>query len=441
VKPILAEAWGARSVRNGAVLDLTARSRARSMWLVVVPVSAFGLYWLSALILAARDETYLFGADTVLYAELAKGSILERLGNSYAIDRITRFHPLTTAMAVAWMKALSPLTSWITPQQLLKAMFSMVGAIGAGAATAAFAAVAPRRQVPLWGTIYAISLSVWYFSSIEESKIVTATLAAAYIAAFLHLRKQWTVPGVALLTAILLLACLNEIIAAFLVVIPAVDTLAQRGWNLRCHRWIVGHALAVPLAFLFLEFVVKPYTGAAAAGGPALEGASHLSMLLFYVSQNDFSAATLYSFAVNWLFFSVAAPTVETTLAPTAWPEYTAYFEAALRNYLASPVSTSLLAVLAIVAAASALPRFRGADADSGGAIVMALLAYALLRGMFWFIVNPSECVLFSSGTTLAHMLILGIPFARSRLPAKQAVLAACALLLFIINGAFIIGP
>jgi hypothetical protein len=441
MRPILAEAWGARGVRNGAVHDVTARSRVSLTWLILIPIAAFGLYWLSAFILAARDEMYLFGADTVLYAELAKGGVVERLGNSYAVDRITRFHPLTTAMAVAWMKALSPLTLWITPQQLLKAMFSMIGAIGAGAATAAFAAVAPRRQVPLWGTIYAVSLSVWYFSSIEESKIVTATLAAAYIAAYLHLRQQWTTRGAALLTAILLLACLNEITAAFLVVIPAVDTLAQRGRDLRCYRWVVGHGLVVPVAFAFLEFVVKPRTGAAAAGGPALEGASHLSMLLFYVSQNDFSAATLYSFAVNWLFFSMAAPTVETTLAPTAWPEYSAYFEAALRNYLASPVSMGLIAVFGVMLVASAMPRSRGEDAGNGTAIVLALLAYALLRGTFWFIVNPSECVLFSSGTTLAHMLVLGIPFARSGMPGKQVILAACALLLFIINGTFIIGP
>jgi hypothetical protein len=441
MRPILAEAWGERSARNGAVHDVTVRSEDTLTWHILIPVAAFGLYWLSSLILAARDERYLFGADTALYMELAKGGVIERLGGSYALDRITRFHPLTTAMAVAWMKALSPLTLWITPPQLLKAMFSMVGAIGAGAATVAFAAVAPRRQAPLWGLIYAISLGVWYFSSIEESKIVTATLAAAYIAAYLHLRKHWTARGAALLTAILLLACLNEIIAAFLVVIPAVDTLMQRGWNLRCYRWMVWHGLAVPVAFAFLEMVVKRHTGAAAAAGPALEGASHLSMLLFYVSQNDFSAATLYSFAVNWLFFSVAAPTAGTTLAPTAWPEYTAYFEAALRNYLASPVSASLVALFAVMLVASALPRFRGKDVGNGIAIVMALLAYALLRGTFWFIVNPSECFLFSSGTTLAHMLVLAIPFGRCRLPGKQAILAACAFLLFIINGTFMIGP
>src|SRR5262245_59808598 len=102
--------------------------------IAVSPCAAAGCslrpYWISALVLAARDDTFLFGADTILYMELAKGHVIERLGSFYAFDRITRFHPLTTALAVTWMKALGPLTSWLSPSQLLKAMFSAVGAIG-----------------------------------------------------------------------------------------------------------------------------------------------------------------------------------------------------------------------------------------------------------------------------------------------------------------------
>jgi hypothetical protein len=42
---------------------------------------------------------------------------------------------------------------------------------------------------------------------------------------------------------------------------------------------------------------------------------------------------------------------------------------------------------------------------------------------------------------TLAHMLLIGIPFATSKFPAKGLLLAALALLLFTVNGAFIVGP
>ena len=79
-------------------------------------------------------------------------------------------------------------------------MFAAVGGVGVWAAMAVFAAVVPRRQAMVWGAIYATSLSIWYFSSIEELKVAAATLSALYIAAYLHLRKRWTLPGAALLT-------------------------------------------------------------------------------------------------------------------------------------------------------------------------------------------------------------------------------------------------
>src|SRR5262245_53829050 len=102
-------------------------------------MAAFGLYWLSALVLELRSEVNFFCADTVLYAELAKCSLIERLGSYYPVDRITRFHPVTTGLAFVWMKALGPLAPWITPQNLLKAMFAAVGAVGVG-----------RRCGPSW---------------------------------------------------------------------------------------------------------------------------------------------------------------------------------------------------------------------------------------------------------------------------------------------------
>ena len=83
---------------------------------VPMALAAFGLYRLSALILQARGEVNLFGADWVLYRQLAGGNVVERLGSDYAVDRITRFHPLTTGMAVAWMSILRPLTHWIAPR-------------------------------------------------------------------------------------------------------------------------------------------------------------------------------------------------------------------------------------------------------------------------------------------------------------------------------------
>jgi hypothetical protein len=204
-------------------------------------VLAFGLYWLSSFVLQARNATTHFGADAHVYTLLADGIV---------VDGLARFHPVTIAMAMGWMKILGPLTPWVAPRHILKAMFAAVGAVGVLAAMSAFAANMPRRYAALFSSIYAVSLGVWYFSSIEESKIVTTSLTAFYIATYLHLRQRWTTRG-ALLLSNSLLACLNEIVCCFLVIIPAIDSLVQRGWSLRSNWWIAAHRLAAPAAFIF----------------------------------------------------------------------------------------------------------------------------------------------------------------------------------------------
>jgi hypothetical protein len=404
------------------------RSGADGRPFVLVALAAFLLYCVSALILEARGGTTHFGADAHIYSQLVGG---------WVDERVTRFHPVTTALAMAWMKVLSPLVPWIAPQTLLKGLFAAVGALGVWAAMWAFAAVVPRRYVVLFGLIYATSLGVWYFSSIEESKIVSATLTALYIAAYLHLRNQWTRRGAVLLTAILLLACLNEMVAAFLVAIPAVDTLLQRGWDLRYGRWIALHALAAPVALLFLEGVVN---GHLVGAGTKAEGASHLSMLIFYVTQNDFSGWTLYSFFLKRLFFNIAAPSIAATEEPGLQDSQAGDFDPLLEHYFSSPVSGGLVVLFGAMLVAILLPRYRTGGSAPMIGLLLPVAAFAALRGAFFLVFNPGECLLFSNSATLAHLLLIGVPFAASSFPAKRGVLAAVAGLLFIVNGAFVIG-
>jgi hypothetical protein len=240
-----------------------------------------------------------------------------------------------------------------------------------------------------------------------------------------------------LLTAILVLACLNEIVSCFLIVIPMVDTLVRRGWVLRRNWWIAAHALAGPIAFVILEGVIN---GPLVTAGTHPEGRSHLSMLVFYVSVNDFSAASLYAFVVNWLFFNLAAPTPDAAHAVAAWPDYKAYFEPALANYLSFPVSAGLAALFGVIIVACALPRDRAESPGNPAGILLALMAYTLIRGAFFFIFNPHEPLLFSSAVTLAHVLVISMLFIASSLPAKRMMLAAFAILLFLTNGGFVIG-
>jgi hypothetical protein len=48
--------------------------------------------------------------------------------------------------------------------------------------------------------------------------------------------------------------------------------------------------------------------------------------------------------------------------------------------------------------------------------------------------------MLFSSSVTLAHLLVIAIPFAASTFPWQLPVLAGLAALLFIANASFIVG-
>ncbi len=401
---------------------------AHSVTFAAVVVAAFGVYWLSSFFLAASGWTAMtkFSADTGWYSVMADG---------YVIDREARFHPVTVVLALAWMKALGPLTVWITPLQLLKALFAALGALGVAAAMWAFTAVVPRRYVVVCGLIYASSFALWYFSAIEESKIVTASLSALYIAIYLHLRDHWTPRGAAALTTVLLLACLNEVVAVFLVVIPFVDTLMRRGWDWRHGRWIAAHALVGPAAFAFLELVVN---GTLVKGSTDPEQASLLSHLFHYISQNDYSAK-LYLCVVNWLFFSIAAPSPTALHGASPVTKFPGDFEPVLSNYFASPLSAGVVALACVIVAATVLRRDRSEPLESLTAVITALAAYALIRGTFFMIYLPGDPILNSPAVSLAHLMIVLIPFAASRFPAKRAILGAFAILLFFSNGMFFI--
>jgi hypothetical protein len=102
-------------------------------------------------------------------------------------------------------------------------------------------------------------------------------------------------------------------------------------------------------------------------------------------------------------------------------------------------VSALLVVLFGIMLIAIVLPRYRTGNLSRYAGILLGLAAYALLRGAFFLAVYPYECLLFASPVTLAHVLLIGIPFATSSFPAKSALLAAVALLLVITTGTFII--
>jgi hypothetical protein len=414
------------TVRRAGILEPRDQRSALTAGTLSVTVLAFGVYWLTAVVLASRQASSHFGADTSFYAVLADMAVHHRAA---------RFHPVTTTMGLAWMKTFSPLlTPWLAPAAILKAMFAAVGALGVWAAMSIFTVLLPRGYVLLGGILYGSSLGVWYFSGIPESKIVTATLSVLYIAVYVRLRENWSFKGATMLGVVLALACLNEVVSAFLLAIPVVDASMRYGFDWRRYRWLGAHVPVVLAAWVVLEVVVN---GWLIPESTYQEGQSHFNMLLYYIAKNDYGLASIHGFISNWFFFNIVAPTPRAPM----WPQAGGYFEPTLAAYLSSPIALLTLGTIVLLAIASIVARPRGASLGPAGQLLLPLMVYALVRAVFFFIFNPSEPLLFSPAVTIVHWLVLLVPLAASQLPAKRTLLCILCVLLFATNAAFMLGP
>ncbi len=243
-------------------------------------------------------------------------------------------------------------------------------------------------------------------------------------------------PSAVICTAVLFVACLNEIVSIFLVIIPVVDTLIRRGRNWRNYKWVAIQALTGAIVLIILELVINVRPVAPMSDQ---ESATHFGLLIHYLTDNNYDLASLYWFIINWLFFNIAAPTAHAFHSVPIWPDSRGFFEPALANYLYSPGSAFLAIIFCLSIAAIATPCWRAPIAKSLSGILPALIAYTAVRGVFFFIFDPPEALLFSPAVTLAHIMLVVIPFSVSRLPKKRTLLMAAALMLLIINGSFML--
>ncbi len=400
------------------------RERVLNLQTLLVVGAAFAVYLLTALYLDSRDGNAHFGADPDYYEVLAQ----HIYDNTAA-----RFHPSTVILGLGWMKLFAPIEGWIAPHVILKFMFAAVGALGVLAAIMTFRVLLPRGYGLLAGAIYASSLGVWYFAAIPESKILTASLSALYIAVYLRYRDDWNTPRTIGLNAILAVASFNEVVAGFLIAIPAVDALL-RGLTWSRARWIAIQVAVVLAMLLVLELVVN---GGVVPRSAASQEQSHFALFWAYFARFTYNPARFHDFVANWFFFNLVSPT------PYAlwWPQAGGYFEPSVMAYGPSPIATvtvGLIGAMIVVGLAS------GAQAKSFGpadGLLLPIAAYAILRAMFFFVFVPNEALLFSPAVTLPHWLLILVPFAASRLPAKKALLAVLCVLLFVVNMGFMIGP
>ena len=128
------------------------------------------------------------------------------------------------------------------------------------------------------------------------------------------------------------------------------------------------------------------------------------------------------------------------THAYAQWPAYHAFFVPGFGGYLASPWGAALAMIAGVLASASLGPRGTSRCRGLAGGVIVGLLAFVIVRGAFFYLFNPNECLLFSPSVTIPHLMLIGVPFVASALPYKSAILGLGGLMLFINNAIFIFG-
>jgi len=390
--------------------------------IAVLVAASFAIYMRSSFLIVAAQLPASFGADANLYYGIVTGDVSER---------IAKFHPITIWLAVGWMHLMGPVgvAAQLNPQLILMALFALVGALGIVPAAIAFSTVTERRNAFCLAAIYAFALGIWYFSAIPESKIVTATLASLYVALYMRYRDDAQSTKPFFLYALMAIACLNEIASAALILIPFVDALLMGRLRARL-AFLATNALIIMASLFALEAIINPHF---AQETQTLEGENFLSMFRYYASLGDHSIGSLYAFALNWLFFNIAAPAAATNFVDPLYPGYVGYFAPAFSGYFMRPMSIMLLVpFLALVALV--LIDWKTALPDRNRSLLIALSAYSASRAAFFFMFNPAEALLFSPAATLAHLVICAIVLEKSPSLFKFPLLLSFALLLFASN-------
>ena len=404
-------------------------SRRNSILQVLIVVSAFNFYWQTSYFLLDMDRITYFGADGNVYLKLAQKTI---------DDQILLFHPFAALLSVVWMKIFTPLTEMLPPEQILSAMFAAIGALGVGAAFSIFKAMMPRVYALPCTMIYAVSLSIWYFSSIDKSKIIEAAFACLYIAIYIQLRKSYTSRLSIYLTITYALACFNSIISALLVLIPVID-IFLRNYRmrdaLRDMRWVFYHVLPAPIVLLLMEAMINSHI---LGQTDQAKGANHFDLFITFASLADHSIINIYNFVINWFFFSVAAPAPNALYAYPIWPDYHGYWEPELANYFGSLVTVILITSAGLAGVyACFLPK--AAKDREWSSLLYGLIGFSIARALFFFTFAPPESLLYSPPAVICHLVIFLKAFVSSKFAYKKYMLYFLLATLLVTNIRFIL--
>lgn len=373
-------------------------------------LASFNLYWETQSIFDEYEKSSYFGADSIIYAKIAEGVIDQQ---------VQFFHPLTAAISSLWLSITTPLQGLADVAELYGAMYAAIGALGVVAAAAAFHRLLPANPALICTLAYALSLSVWYFSSIHETKIIDGTIASVYIAVYLRLRENWSIWWFFLLTSIMIIGCFNSIVTAFLVLIPAIDVLLRNSFRIRELGWVFMHALPAPFILIILEFLIR---SSVEPNNVKAEAENHFDLLVTFAKMGSHTVTSFFGFIQNWIVFSLAAPSADADHGYAIWEVTEGYFHPNLHQYF-SNLSSGLFLLSLILIVLVGLNTVRlGRLAVGLWPLLAGLAAYSAARIVLFFIFLPSEALLYTSPIILAHLIIISTLYFQSTFRYKAQI-------------------
>jgi len=334
-------------------------------------------------------EDYAFGADVPHY--------------TFGIGHGFR-HPITAKLMEfyrGFISILLPIT--ITPF-VMKLLFSFFGAINVMIVHSICSMFFSRYRSVLVAVCYGFSLSVWYFSSVPESYVFSATLYSLYFWYFIKHCSDLRLIKVLILLGLLTLALLNDISSVYLLLLPFVYYNKKIITDKKIRSYFLLHVF-----FIFACCVVIKINE-----WPVVEFYSNM--------RNDFSVTSFIKDdfiepLLNLLFFSIGAPSHEVTYAPRMLPYYPGYFQPSVWGYM-SQIVTAIFFVFYSGLMIIALTRVQLIKHNK---FIIPFIIFLFARYLSIIFLNPGEAFLFTMLSTLPLLLVLFCLFDSAQFRYKGA--------------------
>jgi len=331
-------------------------------------------------------------------------------------------HPLTGWLITSYRYFINNLLHIAYSTTVAKFLFSFFGAINVMIVYRIFLMFFNRYKSFLFTVCYGFSLSVWYFSSVPESYVISATLYSLYFWYFIKHCSDLRLMKVLILLGILAFAICNDISSVFLLFLPLIYFNKEIITNKRIRSYFLLHVfflVALCIMFKFLGWdVVKFFLIQREGYGPS-------SYVL-----SDFIEPFL-----NVIFFSVGAPSHETSYAPRLLSFNSAFFKPTLLGYM-DHIVTAIFFIFYGSLMIIALSRVQLIKHNK---FIIPFIVFIAARYLSIVFFNPGEAFLFTTLSTLPLLLILFCLFDTAHFRYKGAFELVLFLSMFASNLRFLI--